>query len=125
MRKTSFLGRGRLSRREFARTASYLAASAALLPAAASLQPRSARAQQPPSPTPAVPKLSAAGQAEVEAKLAAIIRKYGDRLSAADKTELRRLLSQTQEGLTKLRAFPLDNPDEPATVFLAARARGE
>ncbi len=108
----------RISRREFARRAALAAASAAVIPgqllrashAAALLAPA---AQQPP----AEPKLSPEGRAEVEAKIQAIFRKYGSRLSEEQKADVRRLVTEGQKSLESLRAFPLDNADQPATVF--------
>ncbi len=94
------------------------AATAAALPAdlfagphpieAAEILPLS---QQTPEP----PKLSEESRAEVEAKVSAIFRKYGSRLSAEQKTDVRRLVTEAQKSLESLRAFPLDNADEPAT----------
>jgi len=110
-----------LSRREFARGAACLAASATLLPALA-------QAQTAPAPTPATtssppaaqPALSAAGRAEVEAKFQSILTKYGARLSAAERADIRRLLTEAQGPIEVFRAFPLENANEPAHVFQAA-----
>ena len=65
----------------------------------------------------ALAKLSPAAQAEVEAKVSSVFRKYGSRLNEEQKADIRRILAETQEGLEKLRAFPLDNGDQPITVF--------
>jgi hypothetical protein len=62
-------------------------------------------------------KLSPASQAEVDAKIQAILRKYGDRLSEAQKADIRRLVTEGQAPLEKMRAFPLDNSDQPGNVF--------
>ena len=106
------------SRRTFTRGAA-LAAAAAALPV--DLLPQT---QLPPATTPAsekpadqTPKLSAESQAEAEAKIQNILRKYGSRLSDAEKTDLRKLVLSAQEPLEKLRAFPLENWDEPALVL--------
>jgi hypothetical protein len=110
-----------LTRRDFARSAGLLAGAALL--------PRRADAAQPsatPTPSkkpPAPPKLSAAGQAEAEARVQLIVARYGARLSAADKSELLRLSIAAQPSLDELRAYPLDWSDEPATVFRAPRRR--
>jgi len=69
----------------------------------------------------AMAKLSASAQAEVEMKVASIFRKYGDRLSDEQKTDIRRIMSESQEGLEKMRAFKLENGDQPADAFRAYR----
>ena len=65
----------------------------------------------------AIAKLSPAAQAEVEAKVSSIFRKYGSRLNDQQKADIRRAMAETQEGLEKMRAFALENGDQPATVF--------
>jgi hypothetical protein len=67
----------------------------------------------PAAETPAAPKLSPAA----EAQLQAILRLHGDRLSAEEKTDLRRLVAEAQKPAEQLRAFRLENADEPALVF--------
>ena len=70
-------------------------------------------------------KLSPSGKAEVEMKFASIIRKYGARLNDEQKTDIRRQLAEGQDGLEKMRAFVLDNSDQPATVFQLYRNEGK
>lgn len=65
----------------------------------------------------AMSKLSPAAQAEVETKVSSIFRKYGSRLSDEQKADIRRAMAETQDGLEKMRAFALENGDQPATVF--------
>ena len=62
-------------------------------------------------------KLYPAAQAEVEAKVASIFRKYGNKLSDEQKADIRRAMAENQEGLEKMRAFALENGDQPATVL--------
>jgi len=69
----------------------------------------------------AMAKLSASAQAEVEMKIASIFRKYGDRLSDEQKADIRRIMAESQEGLEKMRAFKLENGDQPADAFRAYR----
>jgi len=69
----------------------------------------------------AMAKLSASAQAEVEMKVASIFRKYGDRLSDEQKADIRRIMAESQEGLEKMRAFKLENGDQPADAFRAYR----
>jgi hypothetical protein len=101
-----------ISRREFARRAAFVSAAASLSPSnllssdsiAAALS-----AQQPAN----VPKLSLEGQAEVESRIQAILTRYGDRLSDAQKADIRRLATEAQQPLDRLRAFATDNGDGP------------
>ena len=67
----------------------------------------------------ALAKLSASAQAEVEMKVASIFRKYGDRLNDEQKADIRRIMAESQEGLEKMRAFKLENGDQPADAFRA------
>ncbi len=50
-------------------------------------------------------------------KVREVFRKYGSRLSEEQKTDIRRTMAETQSGLEKMRAFALQNVDQPATVF--------
>jgi len=77
---------------------------------------------QPPS---AMDKLSAGGKAELEMKLASITRKYGSRLNDDQKKDILRQLAEAQDGVEKMRAFALDNADQPATVFQLYRNEGK
>ena len=100
----------RITRRQFARGAAVAAAGAALLPHRLAAQ----------SYPPPVSKLSPEAQSEVEAKLQNVVRKYGARLSQAEKADVRRLLLLNQESLEQLRSYPLENSDQPALVLRAA-----
>ncbi len=121
---------GDVSRREFARQAAMAAAAAAVLPA--NVLPAAADPPPPPQTAKAPKALSPEAQAEVEEKYQAILRQYGSRLTAEQKRDIHRLLREGQPALEKLRAFPLENSNEPATVFVpvfgqppARRARRE
>ncbi len=112
-----------ITRRSFARSAVLAAATIAVLPAG--LTNDAFSQQQPPAPaapapTPAAsapPQLSAASQAEIEARFQGVIRQFGDRLSGAQKAEVLRLITLGQKSVDDLRAFPLSISDEPATVL--------
>ncbi len=93
-----------ISRRSFGRRAAWAAAASVLDPAPALPQ---GRGQQTPLPPP--------DQAEVDAKFAGVIRKYGDRLSEEQKTRVRTVLGRHQRMLMRIREFPLENGDAPAT----------
>jgi hypothetical protein len=105
-----------ISRRDFAVSAALATAAVAALPADLLGQEKPA-AEAAKAETPQPPKLSAASQAEVEERYAAILRKYGSRLSEEQKKDVHRNLISQQQGLDQVRAFRLENWDEPATVF--------
>lgn len=64
--------------------------------------------------------LTAEQRQEVEARLANIIRKYGDRLSDEQRQHLRRILSYNESMLAPIRRYSLRNSDAPATVLKLA-----
>jgi len=104
-----------ISRREFARRVALTTVTAAALPAALLEEARAAipalqEAAKPPALTPA-------GQGEVDSRIQAILGRYGDRLSEAQKADVRRLVTGLQPQLEKLRAFAIANEDAPATVL--------
>jgi hypothetical protein len=111
-----------LSRRDFARVSTLAAASVTLLPRAMA---QSGAGTPVPAPPPEQgPKLSPAAQAEAEAKVQNILRKYGERLSDAQRADIRKSVMQTQDSLEKLRAFHLENSDEPALVLHLSAGEG-
>jgi hypothetical protein len=59
------------------------------------------------------PKLSPESQAEVDSRIQAILAQYGKRLSEAQKTDIRRLATEAQPPLDRLRAFATENGDGP------------
>ena len=107
-----------ISRREFARRAALASALASVAPGTAlteatPVQP-TATSASPVAQTPNLPKLSAESQAEVEARFQAILSQYGSRFSDEQKADLRRLCTVAQPPLDRLRAYALDNGDNPA-----------
>ena len=113
----------KISRRDFAVSAALASAAIAAVPTGMLAQEKgAAEAAKPEAPQP--PKLSPASQAEVEERYAAILRKYGSRLSDEQKKDVHKSLISQQQGLDQIRAFPLENWDEPATVFKAVTATG-
>lgn len=114
-----------LSRRDFGRRMATLAAASMVVPAAVTM-PEALRAGTLPergaemrsaTASQAVHGLGPVDQAEVEAKYNAMIARYGSRLTEAQKKHAREDLEYMQRGLGPLRAFPLENGDEPATIF--------
>jgi hypothetical protein len=99
-----------LSRRQFARKAALLSASASMVPAATVF----GEDLQAPQTPPAHPNLSAESQAEAEARYQQILSQYGSRFTSEEKTSLREMNLVTQESLEKVRAFSLENGDAPA-----------
>ena len=101
-----------ISRREFARRAAFVSAAASLAPSNL-LTPESIAAPLPTQQPANAPKLSPEGQAEVESRIQSIFAQYGDRLSDPQKTDIRRLATEAQPPLDRLRAFATDNGDGP------------
>jgi len=100
-----------ISRREFARRAAFV--SAASLAPSNLLNTESLatplQAQQPAK----TPKLSPESHAEVEARIQSIFSQYGKRFSDAQKADIRRLATEAQPLLERLRAFPTENGTGP------------
>jgi hypothetical protein len=98
----------KLSRRDFARRTALAAATAAAMPgtllATANEGKRGGKA-------------TLENQAEIDSKIQAIFHRYGDRLSDAQKADIRRLVREGQKPLEAMRAFPLDNADQPGNVL--------
>lgn len=87
------------SRRQLGRCAALAAAAAVGVPAAA---------QSPVTP---------GNQTGVDAKYANVLRKYGDRLSAEQRKRARETIIGHERMLARIRDFPLENGDAPATGF--------
>jgi hypothetical protein len=102
-----------ISRRQFARRAALLSASASIVPAA-SVFADSSIALPAQQPAEAHPNLSPESRAEAEARYQQILSQYGSRFSAEEKTSLREMNLVTQTSLDKVRAFSLENGDGPA-----------
>ena len=100
-----------ISRRQFARRAAVLSASASMVPTASVF---GESLQTPPAPqtAPAHPNLSADSQAE--ARYQQILSQYGSRFSAEEKASLLEMNLVMQASLDKVRAFSLENGDAPA-----------
>ena len=102
----------KLSRREFAQRAAVFSAAVPFLPA------NSALPQQPTAPAPAPqsnePKLSPEGQKESDARYQSILSTFGDRFSDQEKLTVRTLCVYLQPSLEHVRAFHLENGDNPA-----------
>jgi hypothetical protein len=129
---------GPITRREFARRAALASAIASVAPAAALTTPAPTRNEHAnvaaadsggrlldPASNPAslqqqpadTPKLSPESHAEAEARIQTIFAQYGGRFSDAQKADLRRLCFLAQPPLDRLRAYALENSDNPALYF--------
>jgi hypothetical protein len=95
----------RVSRREFVRDVMLLAAAAAVMPPLI--------AQAPDKP----PALSAASQAEVDARVQWIVSKYGARLDDQERADVRRIITGGQAGIETMRKYDLANATGPAEPF--------
>ena len=102
-------GDSAISRREFTRRAALMSAAASFSPA--NLVPSGAKDLQPAQQPSTATKLSPQSQAEVDSRIQAILSQYGTRLSDAQKADIRRLATEAQAPLDRLRAFPTTNGD--------------
>jgi len=59
---------------------------------------------------------------EAQRQYDAIMESHAKQLSDVEKADIRRLLIAGVKGVEPLRAFPLQNADEPATMFRVWRA---
>jgi hypothetical protein len=102
-----------ISRREFARRAAIASAVASWAPINAANAGIPVPATQAPQP-PSLPSLTPESQAEVDARVHAILSQYGSRLSEDQKTDIRRLCTMAQPPLDRLRAYNIENAVSPA-----------
>lgn len=104
-----------ISRREFARRASIV--SAVSMVPSSFLAPDLLTSEQPSAQTQETPPLSPESQAEAEARYQSILVSYGNRLSSAQKFDVRRLCFLAQVPLDNVRKYAVDNGDAPALYF--------
>ena len=109
----------RISRRTFARNAVVIATAAAVAPLTIAqtepAAPKTTAAQPKPPDNP--PALSAASQAEIEARVNWIVTKYGARLNEEQRADVRRLISGGQAGVEAMRKYDVGNGTGPAEPF--------
>jgi hypothetical protein len=99
-----------ISRREFARRAAFASAAASLAPSTL-LPPHADNSPQPAQQAANVTKLWPESQAEVDSRIQTIFAQYGNRLSDAQRADIRRLATEAQPPLDRLRAFGTENGD--------------
>jgi len=115
-----------LDRRQFALGAAAAATAALIHPGEALAQTAGGSITELDKKTrDAMAKLSPAARAEVEAKVTNIFRKYGERLNEEQRADIRRIMAESQEGLEKMRAFALENGDQPADAFRAYHSEAQ
>ena len=128
------MSKSSITRRSFAKTAAAAATVAFISPAEALIRNDQTGADNPLSQKAqaALARLSQASRDEVVMKVNEILRKYGSRLNDEQKSDILRIMAENQPGLEKMRAFALENGDQPATIFHpvldskpAAREKGE
>lgn len=100
-----------ISRREFGRRAA-MASVASLVPASA--LPTTAAIPQPAPQPQGAPALAPESQAETDARTQTVLALYGGRLSEPQKSEIARLSASAQRSLDRLRAYSVQNSDDPA-----------
>jgi len=108
-----------ISRRDFGLRAGLAAAIAVSSSSLLGCNAASVREAKPGDKTPdkGGGGLTADQAQEVEARLANVIRKYGNRLSEEQRQHLRRILTYNERMLVAIRAFSLQNGDPPASVL--------
>lgn len=109
----------KMSRRSFARDAVVIATAAAIAPMiiAQSEPPAPKTTAAQPKPPDAPPALSAASQAEVDARVQWIVTKYGSHLNGEQRADVRRLVNGGQAGIEAMRKYDLENGAGPAEPF--------
>jgi len=115
-----------VSRRDFARKAALMGVAVPLVVAPGNVASELSghdSDQNPPKLPADFPKLSDQSRAEVEERYQTILKQYGSRFSAEQKTDLRRLCFLAQPPLDVLRAYTIQNGDSPALYLKPAVER--
>lgn len=101
-----------LSRREFARRAAMLSATASLMPCEVVRVEAAERVSEQAAENAA--KLTGASQTEADSRYQQILSLYSDRLDDAQKANVKRMCAELQPSLERLRSFKLENGEAPA-----------
>jgi hypothetical protein len=109
----------KISRRSFARDAMVIATAAAVSPVLiAQTQPAAPKTTAAePKPPANPPALSAASQAEVDARVQWITTKFGAHLNDEQRADVKRLVNGGQGGIDAMRKYDLENGTGPAGPF--------
>jgi hypothetical protein len=117
--------RSSLSRREFGQRVA-LATAGAGIASSARADGHSRLAEASAQDDRAVAKLSAEGRVRFESMWQNVLRKHGDRLTADQKTRMRKIIASNVTMLETIYAVPVRNGDAPATTLrLAGPASGK
>ena len=98
-----------MTRREFAKRAAFAGAAATLVPTEVLPQ---APAPAPPPSSP--PELPPASKSEADSRVQTILALYANRFSESQVADLRKISAFTQSSLDRLRAYKIENSNEPA-----------
>lgn len=101
-----------VSRRQFAHRAAVVSATAALAPMEALLPPPSRAV--PPQAANTGPQLSPEGQLEADTRYQQILNLYGSHLDEAQKANIKKMCTDLQPTLERIRKFNLQNGNAPA-----------
>jgi hypothetical protein len=120
----------RISRREFGLDAALAAALSLSVSPSSVLAARHDRDTIPSTVAAGeqettTPKLTPEQSRDVDAKLANVIRKYGERLSEEQRKHLRKILAYNETMLAPIRAFALQNGDAPVTVLKLSSGKND
>jgi hypothetical protein len=108
-----------ISRRDFIRGMA-LATATATIPYTACTKIEKTTTAPTQTPGTQSSHLSSAAEAQVQT----ILSKYGNRFSEEQKAEVRRVVGQVQGISDTLRAFKLENSNEPSMIFHVYRSGG-
>jgi hypothetical protein len=111
-----------ISRRNFGRQAALGLGSLAVLPPLGLAGPTEKPLSSQSTPNDQH-QFSAESSAEIEARMQAILGKYGSRFTNEEKDTLRGFVVDFQRSLDRLRQYPLDNWDESVAVVRPLKTR--
>lgn len=98
-----------MTRREFAKRAAFAGAAATFVPTEVLPQ---APAPAPPPSSP--PELTPASKSEADSRVQTILALHANRFSESQIADLRKISASTQSSLDRLRAYKIENSNEPA-----------
>jgi len=98
-----------MTRREFAKRAAFAGAAATFVPT--EVLPQAPAPAPPPSSSPELPPAS---KSEADSRVQTILALYASRFSESQIADLRKISASTQLSLDRLRAYKIENSNEPA-----------
>lgn len=106
-----------ISRRQFGRNTALALAATLTTPALLAATTAAIGPEGPQKKPETIEGLTSEQTAEVDARLANILRKYGGRFNDEQKARLRGILAQNERLMAPVRAFSIQNGDPPASVL--------